>query len=124
MSRIDITIKNKNTNELITNRGFCRSPALKFLCEESSDEKLQDFDYEVGMGIDLDKKNSTDFLEKIEYVIKYLEDMPFESRKSIFIYPIRETLYLQFIENLKESKAYLEGFTVDRNLDDYAIIIV
>ncbi|WP_052596390.1 hypothetical protein [Aureispira sp. CCB-QB1] len=124
MSRVDIAIHNKNTNELVANRGFCRTPALKFLCEESSDEKLQDFDYEIGEGIDLDKKNITSFLERIEYVIMALENMPLEDKKKRFNYPIDETLYLQFIENLKDSKKYLSDFSDNNNLDNYLIVIV
>ena len=123
MSRVDIAITEKKTNNLLFNRGFCRSPALESFCENTSNKKLQAFDYEIGMGIDLDEKKFHLFMDTINYVINYLEAIPLTERKDNFDW-YDEDYYCQFIEDLKESILYLKDFGNTHNLEEYKITIV
>lgn len=123
MGRINISITKKDTNEWIINRKFCRSSALEFLCENSDDEKLKDFDYKIIMGVELDGNNVHSFIDRIQYVIDYLLAIPQKYREQNF--SKGDTLvYTQFIDDLKNSRDYLKLFISKNNIDEYLIEIL
>ena len=61
MSRIDISVTDKNSGELIENIGFCRSPHLTYFCEEYQDSKIRNFSDSIFLGKDITKENIEDF---------------------------------------------------------------
>ena len=118
MSRIDISVSEKNTDNFIANRGFCRSTALEYFCEQSDNSQLQDFAYEISMGVELNAKTIKVFIEKIEYVLlklKVQEDFLTLNRKKLFI---------NFLDDLMESKSYLHDFSLRKDLDNFNIEII
>lgn len=123
MSRIDISIKNKKTNEWIVNRGFCRTPELEFFCENSNDEKLVDFDNSIIMGISLDKKNFSDFLDTVQYIIDYLLAIPTDYINENYD-EVHKGMRNTFIAELREGKNFIEDFVSNHELDDYKVKIV
>ena len=123
MSRIDISIKDKLTNEWIINRGFCRTPEVEFFCENSNDEILADFDYNIIMGISLDRETIPDFFAQVQYIIDYLISIPknyIDANYSEVQKKMRDT----FLEDLIEGKKFLEAFVKNNNIDNYKIKIV
>lgn len=123
MSRIDLSIREKKTNEWVINKKFCRTPALEFFCENSKDEKLQFFDYNIMMGIDINKDNISEHLGTIQYVINFLTTIPVNKRSDYFDF-YKEPIYLDFIADLTNSLDYLNNFMTKNNIEDYVIEIV
>ena len=103
MSRIDITVKQKDTGELFINQGFCRSSDLEFFCENTQDPKLQDFAYLLYTGVTLSQENVNDFLSQLDYVVQFLVAMEEPTRKTYFPF-YQSTYYQQFIEDLTNGR--------------------
>jgi len=122
MSRVNISITERKTDEWIINEKFCRTPALEFFCKNSNNEKLQGLFYDIVMGIDLDKDNIGEYLEIVQYVITTLNDITPDKRSDYF--PVyKEDIYNDFIRDLTNSLAYLNDFIKKNNLEDYLIEI-
>ncbi|MCP4136986.1 MAG: hypothetical protein GY754_38820 [bacterium] len=123
MSRIDISITEKESGEWIVNRGFCRGTHLSYFCKNCKDEQVRDFDVDVTWSVDLTKQNFSEFIKSIEYTISYLESLDENERNKLFKLYRKDNFY-QFIEDLKESLHYLMNFEKDHDLDKYEIDIL
>jgi hypothetical protein len=73
MSRIDITVQDKNSGEVLINRAFCREPHLRVFCGTASDSEIQGFADELSIGVDLSSENIDHFLNTMRHVIQYLQ---------------------------------------------------
>ncbi|WP_052596392.1 hypothetical protein [Aureispira sp. CCB-QB1] len=120
MGSIHISISKKNTDEFVGLTPLCRDSSLESYCENSLDDILQDFDYDLNMGLSLDKENIDDFLNRIQYVIKYLKDIPNDKRLESFD-SYNEDIFNYFIKRLETGKKYLENFIVNNNIEEYVI---
>ena len=123
MGRINISITEKKTDKWVINELFCRSSDLEFFCKDSKEVILEDFYYDIVMGIDLGKHNMHNYLEKIDYVINFLNNIPSDKRPSYFPF-YKEDFYLDFIKDLKNSRDYINDFIDKNDIEDYLIEII
>ena len=120
---IEISATEKDTDELIINRGFCRRPALQDYCEQSQDKQLQDFASLLYLGITLDKENIEGFLTITTYVIQYLSSIKKTDRSTYF--PIyQEVVYNQLLDDLNEGLQYLTNLAEKYNLDEIEVDVM
>lgn len=120
MGSVHISISKKDTGELIGLTALCKDYSLESYCENSLDEVLQDFEYDLNMGLDLDSNNISSFLMKVEYVIEYLSGLSHDKRINYFD-SYNEGIYNYFLERLEDGKKYLENFVKNNNVEDYKI---
>lgn len=123
MSRIDISVTDKASGELIANRGFCRSSHLSFFCEESEDSRLQDFANSLFMGVSLTEDTIKDFLETVEYTVSYLEGTGKDENRAKFSADMEES-YRQFISDLKDSIDFIQSLNEAQNLGNLEVDII
>ena len=123
MSRIDITVKQKDTGELLINQGFCRSSDLEFFCENSQDLKLQDFAYLLYIGVTLSQENVNDFLSQLDYVVQFLVAMEAPTRKTYFPF-YKGTYYQQFIEDLTNGRNVLQSLSQEKDLNTLKVDVM
>lgn len=123
MSRIDTTIKQKNSDELLINQGFCRSSDLDFFCENSQDRKRQDFAYLLYTGVTLSKENINDFLYQLEYVIQFLSALEESTRNEYFPF-YKESIYEHFLEDLTNGLQFLQTLQQEKDLDELEVDIM
>lgn len=123
MSRIDISIIQKETEKTLINKGFCRSPHVTFFCEQSQDPKLQDFAYSLDLGVTLSQENVADFLQQLEYVVQFLTTME-EAKRSSYFSSYNESSYEQFIEDLTNGRDMIQSFLKNKDFNHLEIEIV
>jgi DNA-dependent RNA polymerase auxiliary subunit epsilon len=115
MSRIDISVREKESGELIANRGFCRSSHLSFFCEDSQDSKLREFAGNLFIGITITEDNVKDFVESLKYIVSYLEGLDKDEYEKLFSgYP--EASYSQFLSDLKDGITFIQSLNEEQDL--------
>jgi len=124
MSRIDITIKEIATDNLIVNRGFCRDTHLEIYCEHFEEEIMCDFANDLYSGVSLGMSNFQDFLFRLSYVIQVLSNMDKEDQLKAFpSYPVN--LLEQFINDLEDSFEFLRLFKLnEKDISKFNISII
>lgn len=91
MSRIDITVEDKNSGEVLANHSFCREPHLRIFCGSSTDPEIQGFANQLQIGTDLSSENIDHFLDTIRHVIQYLKSsVPLSHHENEFHSPQQE----------------------------------
>jgi hypothetical protein len=123
MSRIDISVRDKESQKLIGNRIFCRSSHLSLFCEESQDSQVRDFANTLSIGADITNDNIKDFLQNLKYTISYLKKVDEGERKTVFSF-YEEELYVQFLDDLENSLVFLESLYKEQNWQQLEVEIV
>jgi hypothetical protein len=122
MSRIDISVKDKASEELIANRGFCRSSHLSCFCENAPDDRVRKLANDLFIGIDITEDNIKDFVATIRCTISYLERIGQADREKQFS-DYSETAYFQFLEDLREGITFIQAFDQEQKLSNLEIEI-
>jgi hypothetical protein len=123
MTRIDISVRDKESQKLIANLIFCRSSHLSLFCEESQDTQVRDFANTLSIGADITNDNIEDFLQNIEYTISYLKKVDEGERETVFSF-YEEELYVQFLEALQNSLVFLQSLYKEQDLQKLEVEIV
>jgi hypothetical protein len=123
MSRIDISVRDKESQKLIANRIFCRSSHLSLFCEESQDTQVRDFANTLSIGTDITNDNIEDFLQNLEYTISYLKKVEEGERETVFSF-YEEELYIQFLDALENSLVFLQSLCKEQDLQKLEVEIV
>lgn len=123
MSRIDISVTEKESGELIANRGFCRSSHLSYFCEESQDSAVRDLAENLFLGQNITEDNIDDFLRDLEYVISYFLEMN-ENERAMTFPSYKNELFIQFVDDLKNSLVFLSNLNQEKKLSEIEVEIV
>jgi|GEM_PF-7004583 len=123
MSRIDISVREKASQKLITNRSFCRSTHLSFFCKESQHPQVRDFANTLSIGLDITNDNMLDFLQNLAYTISYLKAVDEGERKTVFSF-YDEKLYIQFLDALEDSLVFLQSLYKEQDWQKLEVEIV
>jgi hypothetical protein len=123
MSRIDISVRDKESQKLIANRIFCRTSHWSLFCEKSQDTQVRDFANTLSIGADITNDNIEDFLQNIEYTISYLKKVDEGERETVFSF-YEEELYVQFLDALENSLVFLQSLYKEQDLQKLEVEIV
>src|SRR4028119_793500 len=123
MSRIDISVRDKESQKLTANRIFCRSSHLSLFCEESQDTQVRDFVNTLSIGADITNDNIEDFLQNLEYTISYLKKVDEGEREIVFSF-YEEEFYVQFLDDLQNSLVFLQSLCKEQDLQKLEVEIV
>lgn len=120
MSRIDISITEKESEKLIANRSFCRSSHLSYFCEGSEELKLRDFADAVFLGINITINNIDNFIKMLEDITHYL----LKNKAAIIASLEKEKFFIKFIADLEDSLLFLQNIRKEYNLENVEIEIM
>lgn len=123
MSRIDISVTERATDELVTNRGFCRSSHLSFYGFDSPDPRVQAFAGELSLGIDVSRDKFSALSSTLRYVIAHLEGIDTDRRTTIFANYTSQS-YARFLADLRTGLEYLIQLSDDGTLDTHKVEII
>ncbi len=123
MSRIDISVREKKSGNLIANRGFCRDSHLSYFCANSKDEKIRDFARELFIGVSITTDNIEDFLKNLKHASFYLEHIEKSARDTEFSF-YNEEMYHDFLVDLKDGFEFLKSLNQKEDLQNLEVSII